>query len=71
MTSYQKLKAENSKLKKQLDIVCNEDGIDSYNIKMQYKIKRKFEKGIWFGGGNVNQVIFNGIIPQINDKHTS
>lgn len=51
MTTYQKLKAENLRLRQELDKVCNEPGtLDAFNIKMKYRLNRAAERVIWAGG---------------------
>lgn len=63
MTAYQKLKAENIKLKQQLDIVCNETSVEAMDIKLHYRLKRMTERAVW-AGSPVCVEKFNGFIPQ-------
>ena len=68
MTTYQKLKAENLRLKQELDIVCNEP--DNYRAKLiicRYKIQRSIETNVMSGSVpdySGNPVAFHGFIPQ-------
>ena len=71
MTTYQKLKAENLKLKRELDIVCNEQNSeDAHYIKGKYIILRAAEKAVFNGNpiGFCDKVIGNtqGIIYSVN-----
>lgn len=67
MTTYQKLKAENLKLKQQLDIVCNEpDTLEAITIVHQYKFSRHAER-VLMSGGPVNRLEqFHGFLKIIS-----
>ena len=50
MNSYQKLKKENEKIKKELDALVNDpDSAFSLLVKMKYKLIRQTEEAIMFG----------------------
>lgn len=50
MTSYQKLKAENEKLRDEIDVLVNRyDSKEGMTIRFSYKIKQDIEDTIYFG----------------------
>ena len=66
MTAYQKLKAENERLKRDLREVClNPDSYLSFIIKKGYKLNRDLVREIMIGGPIINRMEYKGIIPQI------
>lgn len=68
MNSYQKLKAENKRLKECIEsLVFNPDGAESMNIKFSYKLLRDVEIQL-LGGSASNQNQTNGILSQITNS---
>lgn len=56
MTTYQKLKFENALLKKELDIVCNDENqYTAIAIKHKYKMLRAMENQIMAGTAILNK----------------
>lgn len=68
MTSYQKLKAENEKLKQDIyNLVRHENDMKGIEIKMKYKIQFDNTDIMWQGSfvtGDLTK--FNGIISSMN-----
>lgn len=63
MNSYQKLKAENIKLKQQLDIVVNEpDSKDGVVIRTIWKMNRKIEGAVMAGSRTPEEGTTKGIL---------
>lgn len=68
MTAYQKLKAENLKLKQQLiTVATNPDSIDAKIILFGYKINADIEKALWHGG-YMPTLMSKGLYSQIQEK---
>ena len=66
MTPYQKLKAENERLRRDLIEVCtNPNSYLSFIIKKGYKLNRDLSNAIMAGEPNLNRMEYKGIIPQI------
>lgn len=65
MTSYQKLKAENRLLRKQLEIVSTKPNSHEANvILMKYKLSYDMENVLWLGNSSESGKI-HGIIQKI------
>jgi hypothetical protein len=59
-SAYQKLKAENEKLKSDLSILaCHPDSEKGISIKTEWKMKANIETAVWAGG--TDKVTFGGI----------
>ena len=66
MTAYQKLKAENERLKSDLREVClNPDSGKSAIIKLRHRIDFALTNAVMAGEPNLNRMQYKGIIPQI------
>jgi hypothetical protein len=62
MTSYQRLKAANAKLKEDIrKLVMEPESEEGLITKMEYQIEYEFEKVIWHGSTST-PTSFNGII---------
>jgi len=54
MTSYQKIKAENKKLREIIvTLIINPDSADAHHIKLLYKIQIAAENAIMFGSPTI------------------
>lgn len=65
MTTYQRLKAENLKLKQELDIASNDDSLEAIIIKNKYKLLRWNENYIWKDGIDSTMTRFQGFLKSI------
>lgn len=66
MTSYQKIKADNERLRLEIFALVNApDSVEAISIKHKYKMIIQVEKAVWMGDSTAN--IFNGFLKQIAD----
>ena len=66
MTTYQRLKAENERLKKELFIVCNDQKCEqSQMIIAKYRLLLKAESSFWAGNSLLKQNNFKGLLHQL------
>ena len=67
MTAYQKLKAENERLKQELMLICNKPNSPGTTIiKRKYQFLQNVEELLWQGDTTkINRMEYKGIIPQI------
>lgn len=64
MTTYQRLKKENEILRRELDIVCNDETIEAIQIKHKYKLLRSTEKAV-MNGTHCRLTIMNGFLQSV------
>jgi len=69
MTTYQKLKAENLKLKQQLiELSTNPDSTESIMIKAEWIYISTMEEALWLGDSNILPKVFKGLYDQLESK---
>ena len=62
LSAYQKLKAENEKLKHDIyNLVRNADKMDGIQTKMKYEMQYKVGDAVWFGDATKSPTKFSGI----------
>lgn len=66
MTTYQRLKKENEKLRLQLFAIANDpESIEAKNIIASYRLQLKAEETFWCGDSELVKNIFTGILNKI------
>ena len=68
LSAYQKLKAENEKLKKDIyNLVGNMDKMEGIITKANYELQYKMSDAVWFGEALKPNHQFNGILGCISN----
>jgi hypothetical protein len=63
LSAYQKLKAENEKLKQDIyNLVRNADKMEGTQTRMRYEMQYKMSDAVWFGDAAKSSTQFNGIL---------
>ena len=62
MNSYQKLKLENEKLKKEIVILLEDNSLEAFGLRTQYKIAKKASSMIWTGSATNVSTTFDRLL---------
>lgn len=68
MTSYQKLKLENERLKKKVDILLEDNSFDSSLMKKDYRMGKIMESIVWSGCVLKDSLSFDGLAKSAKNK---
>lgn len=70
LSAYQKLKAENEKLKKDIyNLVRNADKMDGIQTKVKYEMQYKMSDAVWFGDTTKTPMQFSGILGCLSNDY--